>query len=92
MEYHLQHNPKTIKYHDTKIKSQAGPPPVINSASLCLDTHDKVTLVARPLFTQLHKGCAVNMVYSQATHVFILEHYFTSKLFAAVIKHLAPIS
>jgi hypothetical protein len=24
------------------------------------------------------------MVYSQAEHVFILEHYFASKLFAAV--------
>jgi hypothetical protein len=34
---------------------------------------------------QLHKSCAgANMMYSQAEHVFILKHYFASKLCAAV--------
>jgi hypothetical protein len=34
---------------------------------------------------QLRKSCAgVNMVYSRAEHVFILEHFFTSKSFSVV--------
>jgi hypothetical protein len=33
---------------------------------------------------QLRKSCAgASKVYSQAEHVFILGHYFASKLFAA---------
>jgi hypothetical protein len=36
---------------------------------------------------QLRRSCAgANMVYSQAEFVFILENYFTLKLFAAVHK------
>jgi hypothetical protein len=34
---------------------------------------------------QLRKSCAgANMVYSRAERVFILEHYFISKSFAAI--------
>jgi hypothetical protein len=42
-------------------------------------------LLLRRCLRQLRKRCAgENMVYSQAERVFILEHYFASKSFAAV--------
>jgi hypothetical protein len=37
----------------------------------------------------LRKNSAgANMMYSQAEHVFILEHYFTTKLFDAICESL----
>jgi hypothetical protein len=49
------------------------------------DTRVKVALVARPLLTPVRKICVgANMVHSRAERVFILEHYFASKSFAAV--------
>jgi hypothetical protein len=47
--YHLINNPTEITYYGTKMKSEAGPPRVIDSARLSRDTRIKVTLVARPL-------------------------------------------
>jgi hypothetical protein len=58
---------------------------VHHSPNLPRDTRVKVTLVARPLLTPVAKKCAgANPVYSRAERVFILEHYFASKSFAAV--------
>jgi hypothetical protein len=43
-----------------------------------------VTLVARPLLTPVKSCTGENTVYSQAEHVFILKHYFSTKSYAAV--------
>jgi hypothetical protein len=86
--YLLKLNPTTIAYYDTEMESEPGPPRVIDSPNLPRDTQVKVTLVSRPLLTPVaRKSCAgVNMVYSRAERVFILEHYFASKSFAAVYE------
>jgi hypothetical protein len=60
-------------------------PRIIDSPNLPRDTRVKVTLVARPLLKLIAKSYAgAIMVYSRAERVFILEHHFASKPFAAV--------
>jgi hypothetical protein len=49
--YYLKSNPTTITYYGTKMKSETGPPCVMDSSNLPGDTLVKVTLVARPLLT-----------------------------------------
>jgi hypothetical protein len=42
-------------------------------------------MIARPHLTPVAQSCAgVNKVYSRAARAFILEHYFATKLSAAV--------
>jgi hypothetical protein len=68
------------------MKSEAGQPPrVTDSPTLPRDAGVRVTLIARPLLPPLaQKLCSANMVYSRAERVFIIEHHFASKSFAAV--------
>jgi hypothetical protein len=73
-----------MTYYGTKMKSEAVHPRVIDSPNLLLDTRIKVTLVARPLLMP-----AAQMVYSRAEHVSILENYFASKSFAAVLEEFS---
>jgi hypothetical protein len=48
------------------------------------DIRVKVTLVARPLLIPVAQSRAdAIMMYSRVEHVFILKHYFLSKLFTA---------
>jgi hypothetical protein len=47
----------------------------------------RLTLLLGRCSRQLRKSCAgANMVHSRAERVFILEHWFTSKLFSAVLE------
>jgi hypothetical protein len=69
------------------MKSDAGPPRVIDSANT--PAHNgpriKVTLVPRPLLTpDAQKQCNTNMASLRAERAFILEHYFASKSLAVV--------
>jgi hypothetical protein len=83
--YHLQRNPTTITYCNIKMKPEAGPPRVIDSPILPRDTRVKVTRLLGRCSRQLRKSCArASVMYSWAERVFILEHYFASKSFAAV--------
>jgi hypothetical protein len=79
--FHSKHNPTTITYYDTKMIWEAYPPHVIATPNLPSNTRVKVTLVARPL---RKSSASANMVYSRAERVFILQHHFASKSFAAV--------
>jgi hypothetical protein len=65
------------------MKSEVFPPHEIDSSDLPRDMRIKVTLIARPLYTSAaQKLCRVNIVYSRAERVFILEHIRPSKAFA----------
>jgi hypothetical protein len=84
--YHIKCYPPITMYYSTKINSEAGSslrsrisqPPTPESRSPWLPGHYS---------HQLCKNCAgANMVHSQTEHVFILEHYFASKSFAAVCE------
>jgi hypothetical protein len=71
--------------YSTKTKSKAGPPHVILSLNLPKTLESSSPWLLGCFSCQLRKSCAdLNMVYSQTEHVFILEHYFTSKLLAVV--------
>jgi hypothetical protein len=87
--YHLKCNLTTITYCCTKMKSDAGPPIVIDSLILPRGTWVKVTLVARMLLMQVAQKlcwCRYGLGLFMSRHVFILEHYFMSKSFAAVCE------
>jgi hypothetical protein len=78
-------NTTTVTYFGKKIQSEAGPPPWNRLSQTSRDTRGKVPWLLGRYSLQLRKSCAVaNMVYSRSERVLILEHYFTSKSFAAV--------
>jgi hypothetical protein len=67
------------------MKSEAGPPPCKTLQTSLVTLESRSSLLLGRCSRQLRKGCAgANMVYSRAERVFILEHYFASKLYAAV--------
>jgi hypothetical protein len=83
---HLKHNPTTITYYGTKMKSEAGPPPRNRLSQLPPMTLDsRSPLLLGRCSSQLLRSCAgANIVYSRTERVFILEHYFAFISLAAV--------
>lgn len=60
-------------------------PHVILSPNLFHDTWIMVILAASPLLMPVMQNWeGVNMVHSQVQYTFLLKHYFTSKLYAAI--------
>jgi hypothetical protein len=60
-------------------------PRVTDFLNLLCNARVKVTVLLGRYSPQLRRNYAgMNMVYSKAERVFILEHYFVSKSFAAV--------
>jgi hypothetical protein len=67
----------SIWYCGTKMKSEEGP----------LTLESRLPWLLGRCSRQLRKSCVgANMVYSRAERVFVLEHYFASKSFAAVCE------
>jgi hypothetical protein len=80
--HHFKRNPTTITYYGRKMKSEAGPPRVIEPPNLPVTLESKPSLLLGRVSCQLRKSCAdANMMYSRA------ERYFASKL--AVGEELA---
>jgi hypothetical protein len=70
-------------YFDSKIKSEAGPPPCSRLSPVTLQSRSR-WLLGRCSRQSLKSYAGANMVYSRAECVFILEHSFASKLTATV--------
>jgi hypothetical protein len=76
-------NNSHIPQYKYEIRSKSTP--YTGSSSLPHDTQSREPWLLSHCSSQLHLSCAgTNIVYSQTECVFILEHYFASKLFAAV--------
>jgi hypothetical protein len=70
-----------------EIQIRSTHPHVIDSPKLPCDIRVKFANITRPLITPgAQKLYSASMEYPRAERVFILEHYFTSKWFAAVRK------
>jgi hypothetical protein len=82
--YHLKCNPTTVTYCGTKMNSEAGPPSCnwLPVSPMTLESRSHPLLGCYS--SHLRKSFSGANVYSWAEHVFILEHYFSSKSFAAV--------
>jgi hypothetical protein len=81
--YQLKSNSKTVTYRGTQMKSEADSPPC-NRLSQPLPWYESRSLLLLSRCSgQLRNSFAgANMMYSQEECTFILEHYFTSELFA----------
>jgi hypothetical protein len=81
--YQFKCNPKKITYCGTKMKSEVGPPPPCSRLSQPAPWHSSQGYSG--CYAAAHVSCAgASIVYSRAERVFILEHYFGWKSFAAV--------
>jgi hypothetical protein len=79
--YHSKRNPNQSRTEVQKWNRKR----VIDSPSTPVTLESRSPWLLGRCSRQLRKRCArANMVYSRAERVFILEHYFASKSFAAV--------
>jgi hypothetical protein len=82
---HLERNPTKSHPSAQKLYHKQVHPRVIDSPNLTVTLESRSPLLLGRCSRQLRKSCAgANMMYSRAERVFILEHYFASKSFAAV--------
>jgi hypothetical protein len=90
--YHLKQNARKLTYSGKKLNHKQVHPHATDFPNLPRDTRRKVTLAARPLRMPVaQKLCGYEHAYSRVECVFIVEHYFASKSFAAVREAISSV-